>query len=36
MGKNFFGIEEAVKHFGINPTNQQLAALLEVPFSGFP
>ncbi len=33
MGKNFFGIEEAVKHFGVNPTSQQLAALSEIPFS---
>ena len=33
MGKNFFGIEEAIKHFGINATKQQLAALAEVPFS---
>jgi hypothetical protein len=33
MGKNFFGVEEAIKHFGINPTPQQLAALSEIPFS---
>ena len=33
MGKNFFGIEEAIKHFGVNPTRQQLAALSEIPFS---
>ncbi len=33
MGKNFFGIDEAIKHFGINPTPQQLAALSEIPFS---
>jgi hypothetical protein len=33
MGKNFFGVEEAVKYFGVNPTRQQLAALSEVPFS---
>ena len=33
MGKNFFGIEEAQKHFGVNPTHQQLAALSEIPFS---
>ena len=32
MGKNFFGIEEAIKHFGVNPTSQQLAALSEIPF----
>ncbi|MFO0718837.1 MAG: hypothetical protein U0522_02330 [Candidatus Paceibacterota bacterium] len=33
MGKNFFGIEEAIKHFGVNPTKQQLACLAEVPWS---
>ena len=33
MGKNFFGVEEAIKHFGINPTNRQLAMLSEIPFS---
>lgn len=33
MGKNFFGIEEAIKHFGINPTRQQLAVLFGIPFS---
>jgi len=33
MGGNFFGVEEAVKHFGVSPTEQQLAALKEVPFS---
>jgi len=33
MGRNFFGIEEAIKHFGVNPTRQQLAALSEIPFS---
>lgn len=33
MDKNFFGIEEAIKHFGVNATRQQLAALAEVPFS---
>ena len=33
MGKNFFGIEEAIKYFGVNPTKQQLAYLAEVPFS---
>jgi len=33
MGKNFFGIEEATKHFGVNATKQQLAYLAEVPFS---
>jgi len=33
MGRNFFGVEEAIKRFGVNPTRQQLAALLEIPFS---
>jgi hypothetical protein len=33
MGKNFFGVEDAVKHFGVNPTRQQLAALSEISFS---
>jgi len=33
MDKNFFGVEEAISHFGINPTRRQLAALSEVPFS---
>ncbi|MFH1855577.1 MAG: hypothetical protein ABH810_04215 [bacterium] len=33
MGRNFFGVEEAVKHFGVNPTRQQLATLSEIPFS---
>ena len=33
MGKNYFGIEEAIKHFGVNPSKQQLAYLSEVPFS---
>ncbi len=33
MGKNFFGIPEAIKHFGINPTKRELAILSEIPFS---
>jgi hypothetical protein len=33
MGKNFFGVEEAIKHFGVNPTRQQLTALSEIPYS---
>jgi len=33
MGKNFFGVEEAIKHFRINPTEQELIALSRVPFS---
>jgi len=33
MGRNFFGVEEATKCFGVNPTRQQLVALSEIPFS---
>lgn len=33
MGKNFFGVEEAVKYFDVNPNNEQLAAFSEIPFS---
>lgn len=33
MGKNFFGIPEAMKHFGVNPTRRQLAILREIPFT---
>ncbi|MFZ2643502.1 MAG: hypothetical protein WA117_21095, partial [Verrucomicrobiia bacterium] len=33
MGRNFFGVEEAIKHFGVNPSPEQLAALSEIPFS---
>lgn len=33
MDRNCFGIEEAIKHFRVNPSKQQLAALSEVPFS---
>ena len=33
MGCNFFGVEEAITHFGVNPTRQELAALSEIPFS---
>jgi len=33
MGRNFFGVEEAIKHFGVNPTRQQRAVLSEIPFS---
>lgn len=32
-GSNFFGVEEAIKHFGVNPSKSQLAALAEIPFS---
>lgn len=33
MGWNFFGIEEAIKHFGVNSSRAQTAALSEVPFT---
>jgi len=33
MGKNMFGVEEAILHFGVNPTRQQTFALSETPFS---
>jgi len=33
MGRNFFDVEEAIKHFGVTPTPEQLAMLAEVPFS---
>ena len=33
MGKNFFGIEEAIKHFGVNPSMRQIAMLHQVPFT---
>ncbi len=33
MGRNFFGIEEAIKHFGVNPSKAQTAALADVPFT---
>lgn len=33
MGKNFFGIEDAIKYFGVNPSKQQIATLEEIPFS---
>ncbi len=33
MGTNFFGVEEAIKHLEVKPTEQQLAALAEVPWS---
>ena len=33
MGQNFFGIEEAIKHFGVNPSRMQTAILSEVPFT---
>lgn len=33
MGKNFFGIEDAVEYLGIEPTTEELQKLAEVPFS---
>ncbi|KKS15816.1 MAG: hypothetical protein UU71_C0013G0005 [Parcubacteria group bacterium GW2011_GWB1_41_6] len=33
MGRNFFGVEEAIIHLRVKPTRQQLAALSEIPFS---
>ena len=36
MGRNMFGIEEAIKHFGVNPTRQQVAALADIPFAERP
>jgi hypothetical protein len=30
MGKNYFGIEEAIQHFGVKPTKAQLSALAEI------
>lgn len=32
MGKNFFGVLEAIKHFGVTPSEQQLTDLSVVPF----
>ncbi len=33
MGRNFFGVEEAIQHFGFNPTKPQLVALAEIPLT---
>lgn len=33
MGRNFFGIEEAIKHFGVNPSRAQTAVMSVVPFT---
>jgi hypothetical protein len=33
MEDNFFGVEEAIKHFGVNPSKRELAAIAAVPFS---
>jgi len=32
MGRNFFGIEEAIQYFGINPSHEQLITLSKIPF----
>ena len=32
MGRNFFGIEEAIQYFRVNPTRQQTLALSEIFF----
>lgn len=32
MGTNFFGVEEAVQHFGVKPTPTRLNALADIPF----
>ena len=33
MGKNFFGVEEAIKYFDVNPSDEQFTTFLEIPFS---
>ncbi len=33
MGCNMFGIEEAIRYFGVNPSRQQTAALADIPFT---
>ena len=33
MGLNYFGIEEAIEHFGVIPTEEELTNLANVPFS---
>ena len=33
MGKNFFGVEDAIKYFGVIPTKEQIATLSEIPFT---
>jgi hypothetical protein len=33
MGKNFFGVEEGMMHFSIDPTERELAALATIPFA---
>lgn len=31
LGKNFFGVEEAIQHFGVNPSKAETVALSEIP-----
>jgi hypothetical protein len=33
MGRNFFGIEEAIKFFGVKPSKKEIAHLAEIPWS---
>jgi len=33
MGKNFFGVEEAMRDFCLNPSRRQLAVLSEIPYT---
>jgi hypothetical protein len=33
MGKNFLGVEEGMKHFGVTLSERQLAYMSKVPFS---
>lgn len=33
MGTNMFGLEEAIRHFGVRPQQQELEALVTIPFS---
>jgi hypothetical protein len=33
MGDNFFGVEEAIRYFRVNPTDGDVDALAEVPFT---
>ncbi len=33
MGKNFFGIEKAIQHLRVNPTERELGLFVEVPFT---
>ncbi|MDP3764437.1 MAG: hypothetical protein Q8Q95_02340 [bacterium] len=33
MGRNMFGVEEAIQYLGVKPTRAQISALAEVPFT---